>query len=73
MIPEGVWNAVVIRPTMRPKVRREGVLKDYIRPKRALRASYATVRFETALPAPLHDDPVDTVLAQERCRVCVLR
>jgi choline dehydrogenase-like flavoprotein len=47
------------------------ILKDYIRPKRALRPSHATVRFETAPGVQLQHDwgQVETVLAGERCRV----
>ena len=50
LLAAGVWNAVVVLR----EIQAQGytgsytTLKDYIRPKRALRASRATVRFETA-------------------------
>jgi transposase len=49
LLTEGVWNAVVIWREIQAKGYPGGVsvLRDYIRPKRALRPSRATVRFET--------------------------
>jgi transposase len=49
LLQENVWNAVVIFREIQAKGYRGGytVLKDYIRPKRELRKSRATVRFET--------------------------
>jgi transposase len=48
-LTEGVWNAVVIWRELQAKgyPGSVSVLRDYIRPKRALRPSRATVRFET--------------------------
>lgn len=50
LLGEGVWNAVVILREIQALGYRGGhsILRDYIRPKRALRKSKATVRFETA-------------------------
>lgn len=58
LLAEGVWNAKVIFR----EIQDEGypgaltVLKDYIRPKRALRTGRATVRFETAPGRQLQSD-----------------
>lgn len=58
LLSEGVWNAMVILR----EIQAEGydgkitVLRDYIRPKRALRASRATVRFETEPGRQLQSD-----------------
>ena len=50
LLAEGVWNAVVIFRALAAQGYRGGIsiLRDYIRPKRALRPGRATVRFETA-------------------------
>ena len=58
MLKDGVWNAVVIYREIQAlgytgKVR---VLRAYIAPKRALRSSRATVRFETAPGEQLQHD-----------------
>jgi transposase len=49
LLAQGVWNAVVIQHKLAARGYRGGVsiLRDYIRPKRVLRQSRATVRFET--------------------------
>ena len=50
LLAEGVWNTVVILRELQAQGYTGGVsiLRDYVRPKRALRAgSRATVRFET--------------------------
>jgi transposase len=49
LLQENVWNAVVVFREIQAKGYRGGytVLKDYIRPKRVLRKSRVTVRFET--------------------------
>jgi transposase len=49
LLQENVWNAVVVFREIQAKGYGGGytVLKDYIRPKRVLRKSRATVRFET--------------------------
>jgi transposase len=58
LLAEGVWNAVVILR----EIQAQGysgcisTLKDYIRPKRPLRASRATVRFETKPGKQLQSD-----------------
>ena len=50
LLGEGVWNAVVIFRELETQGYRGGIsiLRDYIRPKRALRPGRATVRFEAA-------------------------
>lgn len=58
LLTEGVWNAMVILR----EIEAEGyqgkitVLRDYIRPKRALRPGRATVRFETEPGQQLQSD-----------------
>ena len=49
LLEEGVWNAVVIWRELQERGYGGGVsiLRDYVRPKRVLRKSRATVRFET--------------------------
>ncbi len=58
LLSEGVWNAVVIQRILEEQGYRGGVsqLKRYIHPKRALRASRATVRFETEPGRQLQSD-----------------
>ncbi len=58
LLSEGVWNAVVIQRVLEEQGYRGGVsqLKRYIHPKRALRASRATVRFETEPGRQLQSD-----------------
>jgi transposase len=58
LLQENVWNAVVIFREMQAKGYGGGytVLKDYIRPKRVLRKSRATVRFETPPGQQLQSD-----------------
>ena len=58
LLAAGVYNAVVIYREIQAlgytgKIR---VVRSYIEPKRALRASKATVRFETAPGHPLQHD-----------------
>ncbi|MCG8357480.1 MAG: helix-turn-helix domain-containing protein, partial [Kiloniellales bacterium] len=50
LLQAGVWNAVVIHREITAQGYQGGlsILRDYIRPKRVLRASRRTVRFETA-------------------------
>lgn len=58
LLTEGVWNAVVIFREIESQGY-EGkitILRDYIRPKRALRAGKATVRFETEPGRQLQSD-----------------
>lgn len=49
LLTAGVWNAVVIFRELQAKgyTGQLSILRDYIRPKRALRPGRATVRFET--------------------------
>ena len=58
LLTEGVWNAVVIWRELQAKgyPGSVSVLRDYIRPKRALRPSRATVRFETEPGRQLQTD-----------------
>jgi transposase len=63
---EGVWNAVVIWRQLQALgyTGQASILRDYIRPKRALRPGRATVRFETAPGVQLQHDwaEVETLL-----------
>ena len=69
LLAEGVWNAVVIFRELQAQGYRGGlsILRDYIRPKRALRPGRATVRFETAPGQQLQSDwgELETVIAGE--------
>lgn len=58
LLAEDVWNAVVIFRELQAKgyTGRLSILRDYIRPKRALRVRRATVRFETAPSRQLQSD-----------------
>jgi transposase len=58
LLAEDVWNAVVIYRELQAKgyTGRLSILRDYIRPKRALRVRRATVRFETAPGRQLQSD-----------------
>jgi transposase len=58
LLSEGVWNAVVIHRIVEEQGYRGGIsqLKRYIHPKRALRPSRATVRFETEPGRQLQSD-----------------
>lgn len=58
LLAEDVWNAVVIFRELQAKgyTGRLSILRDYIRPKRALRIRRATVRFETAPGRQLQSD-----------------
>jgi transposase len=58
LLQEGVWNGVVILRGLEAKGYRGEItlVRDYIRPKRALRKSRATVRFETAPGEQLQHD-----------------
>ena len=58
LLSEDVWNAVVIFRELQGKgyTGRLSILRDYIRPKRALRVRRATVRFETAPGHQLQSD-----------------
>jgi len=73
LLSEGVWNAEVIYTEIRAQGYTGGrsILRDYIRPKRALRKARGTVRFETPPGKQLQSDwgQIDTVIAGQRCRV----
>jgi len=73
LLQDGVWNAVVILRELQVVGYRGGVsiLRDYIRPKRALRKSRATVRFETPPGRQLQNDwgEVWTRVAGKRTKV----
>jgi transposase len=76
LLQEGVWNAVVLLR----EIAAEGydgeisILRDYIRPKRVLRASRATVRFETPPGKQLQSDwgEIVTQIAGEPVKVCFI-
>lgn len=75
LLGEGVWNAVVILREIQAEGYDGGltILRDYIRPKRALRRSKerATVRFETAAGKQMQTDwgEIRTVIAGQRTKV----
>jgi transposase len=58
MISEGVWNAVVILRELEARGYDGGItiLREYIQPRRSMRASKATVRFETEAGEQLQTD-----------------
>jgi len=58
LLGQGVWNAMVILRELEAAGYAGGitVVRDYIRPKRTLRASRATVRFETGPGQQLQSD-----------------
>jgi len=58
LLQEGVWNAQVILRVIQEKgyTGKGSILRDYIRPKRPLRTSKRTVRFETAPGHQLQSD-----------------
>ena len=58
LLQEKVWNAVVILGEIQARGYSGGItiLRDYIRPKRALRESRATVRFETRPGVQMQND-----------------
>ena len=66
LLADGVWNAVVILREIQARgyTGKGSILRDYIRPKRALRPSRATVRFETAPGRQLQSDwgTIETVV-----------
>ena len=57
-LQEGIWNAVVILRKLEEEgyTGRISIVRDYIRPRRALRKSRATVRFETPPGRQLQSD-----------------
>ena len=77
LLSEGVWNAVVIWRELQARGYGGGVsiLRDYLRPKRALRPGRATVRFETEPGRQLQSDWAvqPTVIARPGRRRCTSR
>jgi transposase len=76
LLSEGVWNAVVILREIQATGYAGGdtILRDYIAPKRALRQSKATVRFETPPGRQMQSDWGEIVseIAGEETKVCVI-
>jgi len=76
LLTEGVWNAVVIFRELQSKgyTGQLSILRDDIRPKRALRVRRATVRFETAPGRQLQSDWAEhrTWIAGEETTVHVI-
>jgi transposase len=72
LLREGVWNARVIFREIQEKgyPGRISILRDYIRPKRVLRKSRATVRFETPPGHQMQNDwgEVWTIVAGQRSK-----
>lgn len=73
LLSEGVWNAVVILREIQADGYDGGIsiLRDYIRPKRSLRRSRATVRFETRPGKQLQSDwgEITVVIAGQQVKV----
>lgn len=73
LLNEGVWNVQVLLR----EIQADGysgkytVLREYVQPKRAMRASRATVRFETEPGQQLQSDwgEVETLVAGEKTKV----
>jgi len=76
LLAEGVWNAVVILREIQAAGYEGGntVLREYIAPKRALRAGRATVRFETEPGRQMQSDwgEVVTEVAGEQVKAFFL-
>ncbi len=76
LLGEGVWNAMVILREIQAEGYSGGitVLRDYIRPKRALRPSRATVRFETEPGQQMQSDWGEVVveIAGQPMKVCFI-
>jgi len=58
LLGEGVWNAQVILSELRERGYSGGytIVRDYVQPKRALRSSKRTVRFETSPGKQMQND-----------------
>lgn len=73
LLQEGVWNSVVILREIEAEGYRGeiSILRDYIRPKRVLRARRATVRFETSAGKQLQSDwgEIVTQIAGQQVKV----
>lgn len=76
LLREGVWNAVVILREIQAAgyTGKYTVLRQYIAPKRTLRAGRQTVRFETEAGRQLQSDwgEVTTEIAGEERKVCFI-
>lgn len=74
-LASGVWNAVVLLQQLREQgyTGSGSILRAYIQPKRALRPSKQTVRFETAPGQQLQHDwgELFTQVAGTRCKVYI--
>jgi transposase len=73
LLSEGVWNAVVVLRELQAAGYAGGltILREYITPKRALRAGRATVRFETEPGQQLQSDwsEITTVIGGQTVKV----
>src|SRR5690554_1381346 len=73
LLADNVWNAEVIFQLIREQGYTGGVtiVRIYIQPKRALRPSKQTVRFETPPGFQLQHDwgEIETLVAGQRCKV----
>jgi transposase len=73
LLSEGVWNAVVILREIQAAGYEGGstILRDYIAPKRVMRQSKATVRFETPPGRQMQSDwgQVVTEIAEQKTKV----
>jgi transposase len=73
LLAEGVWNAMVILREIQATgyTGRSTILREYIQPKRVLRPSRATVRFETEPGQQLQTDwgEIETILARRPTKV----
>lgn len=76
LLAEGVWNAVVILREIEGDGYDGGstILREYIAPKRALRPSRATVRFETKPGQQMQSDwgEIQATLGGVRVKVCFI-
>ena len=76
LLADNVWNAVVILRELEAQGYDGGIsiLRAYITPKRALRPSRATVRFETAPGVQLQSDwgELTTIIAGQPTKVCFI-
>lgn len=73
LLQEGVWNAVVILREIQAAgyTGKISILRDYIRPKRAMRPGRATVRFETAPGKQMQSDWAEIVTELGGCETKV--
>jgi transposase len=73
LLQEGVWNAVVIYREIEAAgyTGKQSILREYIAPKRAMRAGRATVRFETKPGQQLQSDwgEIETIIGGETRKV----